>query len=569
MTERTPTEQQNTAIAMAVAEACLKMEAGAGCGKTSTLEMVAKAIKEPSLYVAFNKVTAEEAEQRFPSHVTAKTTHSLAYRSIGHTLMHKLSRPKGAYKNVAGTGSEIAWYYHIEGVEDVVSEAAIGAFVKQTVERFEQSADNELSAKHVPRKDMEKILMLEPWLAAAVLKYAKRLWKDRTDLASPVLATHDTYLKLYQLSKPVLPYKVVYADEFQDTTPCVLDIIMNQQSHAKIVMVGDRRQAIYGWRGAINAMQSVQCATAPLSVSFRYGQGIADVATHVLKGDMKLTGTSAETLVGFNVVDRTKPHAFLFRSNSALLAAAVEAIDKGEKVAVEIDVKDFVAVLKSAQALFDAFKAPTKPEAKAFMKQVKHERILPYANWKRFKEEAEEVGGEMKRLEGIVEGGLTGHYIDVLEGYKAPENPVATYTTAHKSKGREWEQVILADDFPSHYKKDGEYCGLSEAEENLLYVAVTRAKRVLEINGPVQEALELAKHGYTVPGSEAEYWRIRKEYDAGAHYDEGEEDEPEERDCKLAHYKLYGSDAPYLMPDIDRHFRREQREVNRIIFGDD
>jgi hypothetical protein len=55
---------------------------------------------------------------------------------------------------------------------------------------------------------------------------------------------------------------VLYVDEFQDTTPCVLDIVMNQHSNGmKVVMVGDARQAIYGWRGAVNAMKMVDAPT--------------------------------------------------------------------------------------------------------------------------------------------------------------------------------------------------------------------------------------------------------------------------------------------------------------------
>lgn len=525
-----PTEQQMNVIAAAVKELMLKIEACAGGGKTSTLVLVANAIPLKSCYLAFNKVTAEEAQGRFPSHVTCATTHSFAFRAFGGQLMHKLTRPKGRYVNVAGTGSEIANFYRIDAVEGA-SGAALGAYVKKTVERFEQSADDALTMKHVPKKDMEKLLKEAPEAAGIVLKYAQRLWKDRINVDSEVLASHDTYLKQFQLSKPVLPYEVVYVDEFQDTTPCVLDIIMNQK-HAKIVMVGDRRQAIYGWRGAVNAMQSVHCAEAPLSMSFRYGQGIADVATHVLKGDMKVMGrTDLKSIVGFNTVDRTKPHAFLFRTNALLLIEAVKAIDKGQKVAVEIDVKDFVKLLESAMALH-----------KGTMKQVKHEKILPYASWWKMVEEAGEIGGELKRLVGIVEGGQGEHIISVLEGYKAPLNPIATYTTAHKSKGREFDQVILAEDFPSHYKK-GEFVGLNEAEENLLYVAVTRSMRVLEINESVAEALDLVKYEYL-----------------------GELDtDIEEQDARDREATGEG-----VMPDVDfrRLARQEAKMVNSIIHGD-
>ena len=62
-------------------------------------------------------------------------------------------------------------------------------------------------------------------------------------------------------------------------------------------------------------------------------------------------------------------------------------------------------------------------------------------------------------------------------------------STAHKIKGLEFDQIWLAEDFPSAYSK-GRYVGLPEEERNLLYVAVTRAKKVLEYNSTVLEVLE-------------------------------------------------------------------------------
>jgi hypothetical protein len=77
--------------------------------------------------------------------------------------------------------------------------------------------------------------------------------------------------------------------------------------------------------------------------------------------------------------------------------------------------------------------------------------------------------------------------------------------------------VLLADDFPSHYD-GGDWVGLPEMEQNLLYVAVTRAMRVLEINDSVDEALqEYAGRGNIVfhddDDLDAEYGFIAANYD--------------------------------------------------------
>lgn len=55
-----------------------------------------------------------------------------------------------------------------------------------------------------------------------------------------------------------------------------------------------------------------------------------------------------------------------------------------------------------------------------------------------------------------------------------------TISTAHKAKGREWETVRISGDF--HQPKD-EDAGLSREEAMLAYVAVTRAKLILDRSG--------------------------------------------------------------------------------------
>lgn len=489
---RTPTPQQASCIAAAVDTTIklLKIEACAGAGKTSTLVMMAENLPVTSLYLAFNKVTATEGSEKFPKHVTCKTTHSVAYAAFGRLLAaaDKLSRPKGRYVNVAGTGSEIGKYFKIEAIkharEVVLSAAFIGLLVKLTVARFEQSADAVITLKHTPIGELNEKLKTctfdLPKAQAAVLNYARKLWDERTDMRSPVLATHDTYLKQYQLSKPILAgFGVLYVDEFQDTTPCVLDIVMNQTKYMKVIMVGDARQAIYGWRGAVNAMQLVEAESRNLTKSFRYGQAVANIATTVLEGAMQIEGNeNIDSVVGLSdKVDREQPHTRLFRTNAGLLSAAINEIQKGSKVALEIDVKDFVKLLQSAVALQDGD-----------MKAVKHDKILPYNDWAELTAEAKH-DPELTRISKIVTEGDVDNWIATLEKHTNARDPHVTFTTAHKSKGREFSQVIVEGDFKSALNKDGEWVGLSEEEQNLLYVAVTRAVNVLEYNLTVVEYL--------------------------------------------------------------------------------
>lgn len=477
------TTEQETIIAAAkemVAGDIIKIDAAAGAAKTSTLVFIAEAISEPSICLVFNKAAQIDADERFPAHVLCKTTHSLAYSAIGHLYSSKLSRPQGGYVNVLGTGSEIAKHFRIEPFvwpngKDLPA-AFLGLLIRNTVNRFEQSADLKITVSNLPdvlTQITEKSCSGVGKLKKDIVTFAEKLWKLRTDLSSDVLATHDTYLKLYHLSNPKLPYKIIYADEFQDANPCVVDILSKQ--NAKVVIVGDQFQAIYGWRGAVNALKDTIGKEFKLSTSFRYGQDSADLASKVLEDKVSIKShTGLHTEIGEDVVDKTKPYTILYRTNQALVLDAVKCIQDGLSVNIEIDVRDFCNLLTSAVALY-----------RGELNKVKHEELLCFNNFGELKEEAE-GNGAFNRLVNIIETGKSNKVLNALNFHKNSRNALITFTTAHKAKGREWKQVELADDFPLHIK-GGEWVGLSQEEQNLLYVATTRAIEKMNLNKSLKE----------------------------------------------------------------------------------
>ena len=457
----------------------LKIDASAGCAKTSTLCMVAEVIEESSLCLVFNKSAQMDAEKRFPNHVECRTTHSLAYRVEGVKISHKLSRPQGHYKNVLGTGNEIAKYFGLDkfefndGQKDLPP-AFLGLLIRNTCNKFEQSAYEKITAKcHLDNiKDYSGDRAAT--LKKLILDNAKKLWNLRIDPESDTLATHDTYLKMYQLSNPQLNYSVIYLDESQDSNECVLDII-SKQKEAKVIVVGDSRQAIYGWRGAVNALNKVKGKPFKLSTTFRYGKDVAELAGKILDdGTEIISFAGLNTKVGEDVVDKTKPYTILYRTNEKLVLDAVDSIAKGLNVNLEIDVRDFCNLLNSAIAL-----------CKGDMCKVKHEELLCYNSFTEFKEEAESNSG-FERIVTIIESNRCWKVLKALQEHHNNPKAHITFTTAHKSKGREWDQVELANDFPSNLK-GSEWIGLSEEEQNLLYVASTRAKKALNINKTVKE----------------------------------------------------------------------------------
>lgn len=489
------TGEQKQAVQLLRDNRVVKLEAGAGCTKTTTLSLMAEANRVPSIYLAFNKLMAEEAATKFPKGwVVCKTTHSEAYTHFGRDLKDKLKRPLGKYQNVCGTGTEIARHYRIraeyfcdDGDEDkVMTPAGIGVAVKETLARFESSAEDVLSEKHVSFKPALRIMNDPTFIRAryvhTVLAYAALLWKERINVRSPILATHDTYLKLYQLSKPDLSqYAILYLDEMQDSSDCVIDIV-KAQTKSKIVVVGDDAQAIYGWRGAVSAMKKFDGVVGQLTTSFRFGPAVAAEARMVLglrtEGGMDLKGWDQKTSRVYDVLPselENEPRCHLYRTNAALITDGVHYILEGRKVALEMDTKDFISKLNSVVALREND-----------MKNVKHEDVVPYPTWKALSEELKHIGGDLPRIVKVVNNGEHRRILAALATYTKPEHPDLILTTAHKAKGREFDVVVLADDFPDVFDEDGEWLGLEDTEANLLYVALTRAISVLVRNNTLR-----------------------------------------------------------------------------------
>lgn len=469
-----PTQEQQDILNTFKETRVLKVNAVAGSGKTSTLVLLAKDNIKPSLYVCFNKVIAEEARTKFPAHVECRTTHSLAYAEFGKYLQHKFNYPKGFYKNVAGTSAEVAKYYGINDFTDCRPEIranTVASLVRTTVNRYQNSADTNIETKHVPYveiKDLEKNHdnLDVPKLMKEVVRYVGKLWNDRKNPASDVLCNPDTYLKLWQLSKPVLNYDILYFDEAQDSNPAVLDVV-KRQTHCKIAYVGDTYQSIYQFRGAVNAMELIDAPTRFLSKSFRYGDIIAEVASMIISGAIDVKGNSS---IESSVCSITEPaYTYIFKTNAALLDKAVELIDDGASVYVEADTKGFCKQLESAQALFDRD-----------YKKVKHDNIACFSNWYDLLEAAKE-DAELSRVATVVHSGNTQSYILKLQDIVSKDKASILLTTAHKSKGKEWSNVIIADDFGFNTKKDNPLDGLSKADVNLLYVACTRAIHKLQL----------------------------------------------------------------------------------------
>lgn len=468
-----PTIEQQAILDASKKHPSLKVVARAGTGKSSTIRLLSEIHPEQSLYLVFNKALQEEASAKFGDHVDCRTMHSLAYREAATPIQHKLKqniRHDKVYINRLRTMNELVNGLKIKDV-GMLSKQRIASLLMQAMKRWEYSADFEITSKLFSKKEIKDIChdfeIGEQSLLNKLTLLLNKWWEERINPRRPAVAEHNTYVKIWQLSKPTLNYEIVYLDEAQDLFNVFYDIVQ-RQDHCKIIVVGDDKQAIYQWNGAVNALDKFKYHTLPLTQSFRYGQEVADAAVTVFPEKVVLKG-NPHIKSELKKVDINKPYTAIYRTNGKLIQDAVAAVAAGFNISIEIPVKAFRDKLQAVKDFLEG-------------KKTKHPEVAIYSDIGEMLKEADE-DPELKRLVMMCKKGKAEFVLGTLDNHKNSRKPSITFCTAHKSKGREWSQVLLADDFPEF---DDE---LPVPEQNLLYVTATRAIDVLQVNSTLEELM--------------------------------------------------------------------------------
>lgn len=472
-----PTAQQAAVIDAFADGADLVIEAGAGAGKTSTLKMCANADKRRGVYIVFGKANAAEAKRKFPANVTPKTAHGFAFAAIGNRYAHRLFKapyvPPQRSAEILGINESVSLARDLAPIPP----RAIARIASGTVANYAKSADPEVAAHHVPKTPGLDLPAVHNALATVVVPYAAKAWGDLCSLDGKLRFTHDHYLKMWSLTAPQFEADYVLLDEAQDSDP-VIAFIVNGQRNAQRILVGDENQAIFGWRGAINAMDGFAGRRLPLSQSFRFGPAVADEANlwlAALKSRLRLTGYGA---ISSRIGAVTAPDAILCRTNAATIAEASHEIKAGRKVALAGGTDAMQRMAEAALSLQQG-------------RGTDHPDLLAFRTWEEVRAfvDHEDEGAELRTFVNLVESVGAEEILALLARTVTEKKADVVVSTAHKSKGLEWKTVRIADDFPEPKipePKPGQKPQkpkLPPALGMLAYVAVTRAQVVLDRGG--------------------------------------------------------------------------------------
>jgi hypothetical protein len=469
----TPTPEQRQVIDAFATGKPLVVEAGAGTGKTSTLKLCAAATaNRRGVYIAYNKAIATDAAHSFPPSVTCRTAHSFAFQAVGKQYAARLKAPRQPAKE---TAKILRINEPIQLRKDLAPLAPqqLARIVTATIGRFCYSADDRIGRYHVPLLPGLDAEAERAELAKFVVPVAQRAWdQEVAPSAGRIRFTHDMYLKLWALSRPQFGVDFVFLDEAQDANPVIADLV-ERQGDTQRILVGDACQAIYGWRGATDAMRTFTGTRLYLSQSFRFGQAIADEANKwlsVLHARLRLRGfEQIRSTVG--PVD--SPDAILCRTNAAAVSQAAALSAAGKRAALVGGGDD---IRRLAEAAIDLQSG--RPTA--------HPELMAFTTWGEVQDYADHDSGgsDLQVAIKLIDKYTPDGVIEILRRLVDERYADVILSTAHKAKGREWRTVRIADDFREPKDdEDGRPGPVPREDAMLAYVAVTRAQRRLDREG--------------------------------------------------------------------------------------
>jgi len=283
-------------------------------------------------------------------------------------------------------------------------------------------------------------------------------------------------------------YDVVFLDEAQDVSGIQVEMVdrMIQREESRVIAVGDRHQAIYGFRGALgNSMDSIKerfhCEELPLSVSYRCPVVVVEHAKQwvpqIESWSDAVIGDVA-TPESWNVKDFRAGDAILCRVTRPVVELAFRLIRN--RVPAKVLGRD---IGQGLAKLIDKMKAMDTVDL--------DQKLL------RFRErEVARAKGDLSKIATVDDKLDTLHVfmdelgvdatiqslkssIESLFGENQDGAQMVTLSTVHKAKGLEWPRVFVLDAdlyMPSGWAKQP---WQRQQEMNLCYVAATRAKKEL------------------------------------------------------------------------------------------
>jgi DNA helicase II / ATP-dependent DNA helicase PcrA len=441
----------------------LQVNALAGGGKTTFIEMLMAYTRDPTLYLAFNKSVVDEAKERIPGGVEITTINSKGLSCWGKGNGKAVTNPKKPYEIMRGVINEIKSskdrqeandaYWDILGAVRMAKN--LGYVPDGKFPHAKRLCDQAtLSARIENRLTPFGLKIVDDVLFASI----------QASYAGSVDFDDQVYMPaLFGGSFPRFP--IVFVDERQDLSP-VNVALLDKLTKGRLIEVGDRWQAIYAFRGAetdgmSRSKTKFKMKEIPLSYSFRCPENIVKaVHWHVPHMRWIKPGGTYDELSSLDPATIPEGSAIICRNNAPLVRAAFALLSRKRSVSV---------------AGSDVGPKIIKLLGKVGAPGDRSEDLLHKIDG--WKYEQLETTNSPQTVEDTAECmkifASWGNTIDQAVGYAKhifAQQGTIKLITGHKAKGMEWDRV---------YHLDKHLLSKEDQDLNLKYVITTRAAKEL------------------------------------------------------------------------------------------
>lgn len=286
----------------------------------------------------------------------------------------------------------------------------------------------------------------------------------------------------------IYPIDLIVCDEWQDMNDCQMELVKKAANgRGQIVVVGDDRQAIYGFRGAnAEAMQTainnLKARVMPLTVCRRCPTLVLDAAREIV-ADIQAAPGAIEGSIGElanwdDMIAAVGPDDLvLCRTTAPLVEACLRTIRQGK--AATVKGRD---IGKGLQLLLAKVRKNRRVKGMSILDALDSYRNRQLENMKEDRKQAfiDKIETLVVLSEGCNQWEAVARKIeDIFSAEDAKDTAgMVVFSTAHKAKGLEADNVyvIRPELMPGPWAKQAWQVA---QEMNLRYVAITRAKRAL------------------------------------------------------------------------------------------
>jgi energy-coupling factor transporter ATP-binding protein EcfA2 len=336
-----------------------------------------------------------------------------------------------------------------------------------------------------------------------ILGYVQQIWEDIKNPRGTIVIPHDAYLKLYieglisgRITLPQVDYILV--DEFQDANPSILSLVkIFVENNKQVISVGDPNQHIFGFSNNVNGFGfGLFDHHMPLTKSFRFGNEIAEPVQEFAR---KVMGINGYILTGNEAIQSCiddpkftpgcsglpfRYDAILCRTTAGVLEQILSPefyTSRGEYIGPYAPKTPVLLQLAT-----DIFSLAEDKPAVGPLKMLGNSAELE-----------EYLVSEGRHMTGLIKNLVKIPKTSVISRLNAASDPShrarGVILTAHSSKGLEFGSVKIANGFSAvlssiESQRNGKKTELSDQKDldrqkqqelNLLFVALTRAKHVL------------------------------------------------------------------------------------------